>query len=175
MCNYGNGNNWPTDAGLPAAYFTNDAGTNISLVTRCNSKASQVAKTFFGHCNMCCWNFHRQQIHTPAMRYSTEGGMVELEHGFMDGYTYSGDTFSSMEMSMNGLSRSPSKGSRSHRCWNGDNFCTCYESTGCIPFWPVAMPSPSIPSCSGVRTHGTSAGDGAIRITYKGDIDVYPD
>ena len=171
VCNVGNANNWPTVASLPVANYTN--GGNISSVVCCNSDINRVACIFYGHCNQCCWNCHRQIIHTAPMRYSTCGGEMQLNHGWSDNMTYQGSPFGQMDAAVQGMSRSPTAGLRPSFCWQGSKMCTCYEWTGCTPFWPIAQSAPSDFACSGVRTHGFTGGHGAIRIKYLGNITVY--
>lgn len=174
VCNVGNANNWPTEANLPFACY-NIADSTLSSVTCHNSDITRVARTFYGHCNVCCWPCHRQIIHTAPYRYSTCGGEMQINHGFNDGTSHGGSPFSAMDAAVHGMSRSPTAGQRSTFCWTGVKQCTCYEWTGCTPFWPIAQPAPMDFACPGVRTHGYTGGHGAIRIKFLGNIDVYTD
>ena len=179
VCNVGNANNWPTEANLPGGcycdYYAGGAGSknSISGVICCNSDITRAARTFYGHCNPAEWNYHRQMISTAPMRYSTCGGEMILGFNHTDGSTVGPSSFSNMDMAVQGMSRSPTSGMRSMACWASIRNCTCYEETGCVPYWPVAQPAPMNPPCSGVRTHGYTGGHGAVRIKYLGAVTVY--
>ena len=171
ICNYGTGT-WPNDSNLPQSYVST-ASSSMSKITCCPSLASSAAKMYFGHCNLCCWNCHRQVISTAPMRYSTCGGEMQLNHGWNDYMSYEGSAFGQMDAAVQGLSRAPTSGTRSTRCWAGDKTCTCYETQGCWSPWPVAQPSPATFACSGVRAHGWAGGHGAVRIKYLGNPSSY--
>ena len=172
VCNIGSGNNWPTADTLSKAYYSDPSGSQMGTPVCCNTDPNRVACMFFGHCNPCCWNHHRQIIHTAPMRYSTCGGEMMLGHTYADYLSYHGTAFGNMDAAVHGLSRSPTRGARTTSCWSGYKMCECYENTGCLPYWPVTQPAPATMTCSGVRTHGFTGGHGAIRIRYTGTISV---
>ena len=167
VCNLGSGNNWPTADGLAKSYVGGDTAF-ISNITCCWGQADRVACMYYGHCNPCCWNCHRQIIHSPPMLYSTCGAEMQLNHGWQDMYTYAGSAFGNMDHATQGLDRGPTWGGRPTSCWSGNKMCECYEWTGCSPWWRPAMPAPATFPCNSVRTHGWSGGGSIVRIKYKG-------
>ena len=167
VCNLGSGNNWPTADGLAKSYIGGDTAF-ISNTACCWGQADRVACMYYGHCNPCCWNCHRQIIHSPPMLYSTCGAEMQLNHGWQDMYTYAGSAFGNMDHATQGLDRGPTWGGRPTSCWSGNKMCECYEWTGCSPWWRPAMPAPATFPCNSVRTHGWSGGGSIVRIKYKG-------
>ena len=144
----------------------------LSSVICCNTDVNRVACMFYGHCNPCCWNYHKQFISTPPNRFSTCGGTMMVGHNYADGYSHMGSPVMNMDAAVHGMTRSPTRGSRPAGCWAGTKTCECYEWTGCAPFWPATIPSPSTFACSSVRTHGFTPGHGVIRIKYLSSIGV---
>ena len=173
VCNLGTGNNWPGETTLAKAYIGGAGTSYFTNVVCCPGDVNRIACMYTGHCNPCCWNCHRQVIHTPPMLYATCGAEMQILHSWQDMYTYAGSPFQSMDHAVQGLDRGPTRGGRPTSCWSGNKMCECYEFTGCQSWWRPAMPSPATFPCNAVRSHGFSGGNSIVRIKYKGAIESH--
>ena len=70
VCNLGTGNNWPGETTLAKAYIGGAGTSYFTNVVCCPGDVNRIACMYVGHCNVCCWNCHRQVIHTPPMLYA---------------------------------------------------------------------------------------------------------
>jgi len=151
----------------------------------CNYRAStprHIAQAFCGQVNcpggFSCtmWNCcHPNRpcammymVRSSPMVYSTDGitVMVPMEENTQHS-NWSGQGPFQYLHGMNAASKAPTGGALETRCWNGGRNCGCYNSHGCMRFYPYGFPGLPPSPCSGVRDHATTGGQGAIRIRFE--------
>ncbi len=109
---------------------------------------------------------YQYQQATPAMMYSTEGGVYTytVDHDSPSGRA-SGNPALSQMAGIQTLMRDPSY-VQPVWCWSGGVACGCYEAFGCVAWAPAGMGGYPSNVCGDVRDHGGRGGNGVVRIRY---------
>jgi len=127
------------------------------------------SRVWIGACNPCCWPCMRIQMWTPPRRYAQEGAWFDMNMNFVvDQYSYDGDHALNLRMAEQGASTQSSRSGFETMCWYIWK-CACYEETGCQTHSGIGVGGTAGWPCASVRNHGTNGGNGAVRITYKGN------
>ena len=121
---------------------------------------------FFGCLPMCVCLWPQHLAVSPGI-ISTCGAVVhfgtETDNEFSN---WSGQGFHQSLSAVGAASRWPSMGVPFATCWGFSGGCGCYNDNSCIRSNPVGFPGAMPLPCPGVRDHGSTGGDGAIRIKF---------
>lgn len=164
---------------VASGYCHTNTGSGCGII--CNFPV-WCARGFGGDVNCCggisCVNFCRsspecspawglQTIAVPPGFISTGGGFIQFIASEATGFSsWSGNGRHQAIAAISSMSRVPGGGIPPAACWNSNSGCGCYESWSCVRGMPIGVGAPMATPCSGVRDHGHTGGDGAIRIRF---------
>lgn len=131
-----------------------------------NKRGGFSCATFFTCYSNCPCSTHYHVAIPPGL-FACDGGVVEhgveADNGFSQ---WSGMGFHQFQHTLNGMSRSPARGTPMTHCWATTRACGCYDVQGCQPFFPTGTGGLPAQPCGDVRDHAWRGGMGLIRITY---------
>ncbi len=151
VCNYGSG----TGSCCAQAYggdINKNGGFSCATFHTC-----------YGNCP-CSTKYH---VAIPPGLFACNGGVVthgvEADNGWSN---WSGMGYHQFIHTLNGMSRSPNRGVPATYCWVSTRACGCYDTQGCIPYFPTGTGGLPAQPCSDVRDNGWRGGLGLVRITF---------
>lgn len=121
---------------------------------------------YIGSCNPSDWHCFSANVRLPAGIISTTQQDVCVPYTCASGSPFGGAGNDNYYTALSAFGRSPTGGGTYRSCWNGSQYCGCYETQTCIPFLPAAIPGLGATPCSGVRDGGIRGGSGKVKITY---------
>ena len=127
--------------------------------------------TAYWTCNTSSTTNHMQ--HSNAIPYGQYSkclatGMVSADSGFTMTNNQSGQGPNNLMAGKGAISRTSTGAFNSTAsCWNSQSYCSCYETSACIPFIPPGQGSSMMQGCPDVRNVGSRGGLGYVRILFK--------
>jgi hypothetical protein len=131
-----------------------------------NRRGGVSCTTFMGCLPSCPCSTHYHVAVPPGM-FACDGGVVNITLDTDTGYSeWAGQGHHNLISTVNGMSRSPSRGQPWTQCWNSTRSCGNSDTQGCIPYNPPAMGGLPAAPCTNTIDPGWRGGLGLVRITY---------